>query len=77
VAAPNRLRKAVGCKKLTTEYTPRPVGRIQNSKFKFPDQKSLRAAKDLGDSSTKSAERIFAAREEKQILRFAQDDMSF
>ncbi|MGA2077147.1 MAG: hypothetical protein ABSH52_26955, partial [Terriglobia bacterium] len=31
-------------KRFTAERTARPVGRIQNSRFKIPDQKSLRAA---------------------------------
>jgi hypothetical protein len=34
-----------------------PVGRIQNSRFKISDQKSLRAGKNLGSSGTACAGR--------------------
>jgi len=35
--------------------TELPVGRIQNSRFKIPDQRSLRAAENLGKSRPKEA----------------------
>src|SRR5271157_1175169 len=35
--------------------TALPVGRIQNSRFKIPDQRSLRAAENLGNSRAKEA----------------------